>query len=242
MKSFNFFAWVGRVWKKINVSGLVIFYAIILIINYLPRIIGEEVLLRLALNFISNLWNDVKPILIQYWLEKPYLFELALFLFCSFLILLWAFIKSQPPNGVKVHPGTTDLGQIIKIAIENNTGHELTECYLEIRKIIGNLEQEYWYDLPLKCCYFEDNKLVTNKFATIPDNKSIQFWIASPSKEDGVGYLMTCASHDTFRFKDQIRIELLFFGKSSNGESKKKIFEVSLQSSGKKTWIKKVWE
>ena len=188
------------------------------------------------------LLEHTRSLIVAVWILHPYSFELALFLLALFVLFLIAFIKTQPPKGLVVHYGPTDLGQMIKIAIENNTGSDLTECYLEIRKITGELEQDYWPNLPLNCSYIENNKYVTNKLAIIPDNKNLQFWVASPSNESDIGFLLTWESHNTFRFKKQIKVEYRFFGKSSNGDSKKKDFEVTFQSLGRKTWITKIWE
>jgi len=242
MGTFNFLSWIKKVGGKfIRIIQLIIFG---LFLNIIPRIFGEEILLKIILKLLGNLWEGIKPIVIEYWLTKPYLFELAIFLFALFILILIAFIVTQPPKGIKIEWGVTDLGLLAQIVVKNFTGYKLSDCYLEMNKAY---EGKIFSDNdkipnPLKCKYFENNEWVSDKLVKIDHTKSKPFWLASPSSEKNMGIIVSWNTQKSLKFEDRVKAVYQFGGTLPNGKVLTKDIEVTFTVSDGKIYIKKVWQ
>jgi len=243
MATFDFIAWIKRVWEKLNQFLRVVVLVILAgIIDNFPRIFGEDVLLKIILRLLGNMWEGVRPSIIEYWLTKPYLFELTIFLIALFILILWAFIKTQPPKGIKIKWGIIDLWNMTNIMVENFSGYELKNCYLQVKNIVGFEKNK----LPLNCRFIRKNnqiqEIIANKLTEVEHTKSIIFCGASPMEQTGEGRIVTWANPDLFTFNDTVKVEYQFGGTNPMGEAKIKTFEVTYCASKEKVEITRIWQ
>ncbi len=240
MGTYNFTEWIMRLcdWIKKKIWWLI---AIILFLE-LPKLWGEDIVLTSFKYLFSIIWNYIEPQLIQFWITKPYLFELAIFLFALFVLILIAFIKTQPPKGIKIIWDVTDLGTLAQVVIKNFTGFKLTNCHLQINKVTGELYSTINPNLPLNCRFFENNEWGADKLIEIEHTGFKAFLLAATSIENDIVNFMTWDTSKNLRFKNDAKVTCKFLGTLPDGKTLDKDFEITLHIDNKQLRIVKVWQ
>lgn len=249
MGTHDFLSWIKRGWGKLNKFihfGIMVIIGAI--INEIPRICGEEIMLRIILQFLSNIWEGAKPIAIQYWLTKPYLFELAIFLIALFFLLLWAFIKTQPPKGIEI---LSAGGNNVQIVVMNSTGYKLINCYLQIRKVEtrkgdGVLFCWVFPFLPFKCMFLDEKGEWVGYGSTEIDHADRQFFKVADIMESPDLAKFTVwekpTSYKYFYFEGKVKLECKFIGTTPDGQVKEKNFELRIHTKKLNLVVDKVWQ
>lgn len=250
MGIYDFFSWIKRVLGKFNniFCGIII-VLFAYIINNIPRIWGEDVLLRIILTFLSSMWEGAKPRVIEYWLTKPYLFELAIFLIALFFLLLCVFIKSQPPKGIEIK--WMD-GSDVRIVIINNRGYKLTDCCLQIRraktkKDVGVLWCHFIPNLPLNCTFLENKEWEEDYLPEIDHADYQIFKVAEIINYRDVAKFTVWerkgeSSCQELHFEKWVALDCKFMGTNPEKQVLEKNFELRLNVVGSQIKILKVWQ
>jgi hypothetical protein len=159
----------------------------------------------------------------------PYLFELTVFLLLNSFVIMHAYVTSRAPHGLRILE--KKIGMYTRILVENNTGHDLLDCEIEVLNVKG-LDSNLPYRLEglynkLRW-YIQGN--IPNGITTNIKNQSHAEAGTVVSYENNV---ISLEFPHQYAIRDgKTRVDVLFTGHTKQGDTKSSRFWLYIERDG----------